>query len=275
MLLLGDIVKKSHPGIFWCLRGLPKAQREAVYTLFAFCRHLTAIMSSSMPKTEKIDLLNTWQEELDNIYDKNVPSTNIGRKIYKNCMRFSLPKDMWKSMLNSALANVNKIVAPSDTEFQTYMYGISVIPLILYLTIVNNKKPEVNNTLAKYVGTAVFLTYMLRNIKDDAINGQMFIPNTILNKYAVQIENPRDMVESKHLSLAREELAETAKINYTKSSRLLAKMNKKDTLVIRLLQNTSFYLFEIMQKRSWEVISPKPRLSWFLRLKILYRTLIS
>lgn len=275
MLLLGDIIKKSHPEIFWCLRRLPKSQREAVYTLFAFCRHLTAIMSSSMPKTEKIDLLNSWQEELDNIYDKNVPSTNIGRKIYKNCMRFSLPKDMWKHMLSSALANVNKIIAPSDDEFQTYMYGISVIPLILYLTIVNNKKPEVNHTLAKYVGTAVFLTYMLRNIKDDAINGQMFIPQALLDKYNVRVENPRDMIESKYLSLAREELAAIARTNYVKTDRLLSKMNKKDTMVIRLLQNTSFYMFEIMQERGWEIISPKPRLSWLLRLKILYRTILS
>ena len=91
MSSIGKLVRKSQATLFWCVRGLPKAQREAIYTLYAFCRHIDNVVDGNLPEDEKKELLNIWKQELDNIYDKKVPATDIGRKIYKNCMRFKLP----------------------------------------------------------------------------------------------------------------------------------------------------------------------------------------
>ena len=59
------------------MRGLPKAKREAIYTLYAFVQHLDDVVSSNLSEKEKIDLLSAWKIELDNIYDKKVPATNM------------------------------------------------------------------------------------------------------------------------------------------------------------------------------------------------------
>ena len=78
------IVKKSGTSFFWSMRFLPKAKREAMYTLYAFCRHIDDIVDGDSSVAEKQELLQAWREEMDNIYDKKVPATDIGRKIYKN-----------------------------------------------------------------------------------------------------------------------------------------------------------------------------------------------
>ena len=67
-----------------------------------------------MEVKEKENLLGAWREELNNIYDKNVPSTNIGRKIYKNCMRFNLPKEMWLEILHSAFLKTKTMKTKQD-----------------------------------------------------------------------------------------------------------------------------------------------------------------
>ena len=88
------IVKRSGSSFFWSMRFLPKAQRMAMYTIYAFCRHIDDIVDGDdLAMAEKIELLNAWKDEIDNIYDRKLPTTDIGRKIYKNCMRFKLPKD--------------------------------------------------------------------------------------------------------------------------------------------------------------------------------------
>ena len=87
------IVKKSGSSFFWSMRFLPKAKRNAMYTIYAFCRHLDDIVDGDAEMSEKLELIAAWREELDNIYDKKTPATDIGRKIYKNCMRFKLPKE--------------------------------------------------------------------------------------------------------------------------------------------------------------------------------------
>ena len=95
------IVKKSGTSFFWSMRMLPKAKREAMYTIYAFCRHIDDIVDGDSDMSEKQELLQAWREELDNIYDKKVPATEIGCRIYKNCMRFKLPKEEFMKLIDS------------------------------------------------------------------------------------------------------------------------------------------------------------------------------
>jgi len=274
MQSLGDIVRRSQPSLFWCMRGIEKANREAMFTVFAFCRHLDSILRSDMTPEDKKDWLNTWQEELDNIYDKKVPTTNIGRKIYKNCIRFDLPKSAWNKILQAALLDAGDTqFSPSAEVFEQYVDGMAVMPLHLLLMIVASEHPRVNQELAKSLGYAVFITSTLRDVKGDSKRNRMYIPQEVLQQAGVKIAEPRDMIEDKNLPQAREILSKQAEIGFNKAKRLLSKMDKKRTLPLRLMLNRTQELFNIMQKRGWEIISPKPKLNWLKRMHILYRTI--
>jgi len=274
MLSVGGIVKKSQPSLFWCTRALPKSEREAVYTLFAFCQHIDGIVRSSMTSEEKNDLLQAWREELDNIYDKGVPASNIGRKIYKNCMRFDLPKAAWKEILDSAVLNAAKPLQAPDTEtFEKYINGMAVVPLKLALSVVANAHPSANEELAKNLGRAVMVTYMLRDVKDDAKSDHMYIPKEILAEADVKVDAPRNIVENKNFSLARESFSKQAESCFKKADRLLGKMNRNDIMSLKLIKNICYCQFEMMKKRGWEIISPKPKIGWFKSIGIIYQTM--
>ena len=222
MLSVGDIVKKSQPSLFWCMRGLEKSKREAIYTLFAFCRHISNIIRSPMPAAEKTELLNAWREELDNIYEKKVPTTNIGRKIYKNCMRFNLPKEQMEKILDSAFLDApTPLQAPSQEIFEQYLYGLAIVPLNLTLTIIGESKPATSQKLAASLGRALMITYILRDIKDDAKAGHLFIPQELLKKANVCKNSPVSVLEDKNLSGAREALSKDAQKNFATTQRFL------------------------------------------------------
>ena len=44
---------------------LPKAKREAMYTIYAFCRHIDDIVDGDSDMSEKQELLQAWREELE------------------------------------------------------------------------------------------------------------------------------------------------------------------------------------------------------------------
>ena len=272
---LGDFVRHSQPSLFWCTRRLPRANREAIYTVFAFFRHLDTVVRSATTTEEKIELLNAWREEIDNIYDTKVPLTNIGRKIYKNCIRFDLPKVMWLQILDSAFTDTQTpLLAPKTDVFEKYLTGIAVVPMHLALMILAPEHPRANQELAKDLGHAVFATFILRDIKDDAKRGRIYIPAEILEKNGVKIGSSQEILEDKNLIYARAELAKSVDEYYKKAERLLAKMNKSTTRPLRLIMNTIRSLFDEMNVRGWEIISPKPKLSLRRRLNILYKTLL-
>lgn len=276
MLSIGELVRKSQSSVFWCMRSLPKAEREAMYTLYAFCRHINQLAVANMPANEKESLLDAWVEEIDNIYDKKVPSTNIGRKIYKNCMRFNLEKESFVAILNSAKLNaVKPLLAPANEIFEQYIYGNAVVPVELSLKIMGEARNTIRQELAKSLGSAVIITSILRDIKEDAHNDRVYFPAEILEKAGVMISLPMSMAEDKNIISAREELAKTAEKNFKKAERLLDKMSRKKYLPLRFISNISYCYFDKMKTRGWEIISPKPKIGLFEKLKIVSKTVFA
>ena len=270
MLSVGDLLKKSQPALFWCMRGLPKSKREALFTLFAFCRHIDNIARSDMPIAEKEELIRAWREELNNIYDKHVPATNIGRKIYKNCLRFSLPKKKWEEILASAALNIPQpLCAPKRIIFEQYVNGAAIIPFELSLQIIDAKHTVATAELAKNLGRAVLFTLILRDAKDDAKGERLYMPADILKRANITNLKPLQTIESPDFAFARELLAGEAELAFLKSERILRRMPPRYTLFLRYVQSVSLCLFKTMKNRGLEIISPKPKIGLISFLTVL------
>ena len=270
------IRQKNGTAIFLGMRLLPKAKREALYTLFAWARHLEDVVESSLEDKEKQEIMNGWRRELDNIFDKKVPATDIGRRIYKNCMRFKLPKSEFINMLTSISKNVNKpLQAPSMKQLTGYCRGVGGMAGSLSLRVFGCEDEKIINELSSSMGTAVQITNILRNIKEDANNNRLYIPQELLAKAEITSTDPKTVLVDKNLSIAREEMAKIAAQNYEQAYKILGNLDKTTARPLRLIMDIYKRYFDMMSNRGWEVISPKPQLSKFRKLYILIRAMLA
>ncbi len=274
MSSIGKLVRKSQASLFWCMRGLPKAQREAIYTLYAFCRHIDNVIDGNMPRTEKEELLNTWRQELENIYEKKVPATDIGRKIYKNCMRFKIRKEDLSEILNCALLDFpHPLQAPDFKTFKRYGHGVSEIPFYITLLIIGGMTEQKMRDLSESLGRAVHLTTILKNVKEDAQNGHLYMPSELLQQAGISVKDPVAAVTDKNLIAVREQLARQAATDFSKAYTLLSSESRKKTHPLRFILNFYKRYFDIMQNRGWEIMSPKPHINPVDKLAIVINTL--
>ncbi len=270
------IVKKSGTSFFWSMRFLPKAKREAMYTLYAFCRHIDDIVDGDSSIAEKQELLQAWREEMDNIYDKKVPATDIGRKIYKNCMRFKLPKSEFLRLIDSISMDVpNPVQAPSLNDFYSYCRGVAGVPGSLSLRIFGCSDEKMIEELSSSLGNALQITNILRDVKEDALADRLYIPREFLEKADINITDPKSVITDKNLVFAREELAKLASKDFQKAYELIKLLDKKTARPVKMIANIYKKYFDIMQKRGWEVISPKPTISKFEKLALALKALLS
>jgi len=273
MSAVSHVVRKSQASLFWCMRGLPKAKREAIYTLYAFMHHLDNIVQSNIPLKEKEDLLKAWELELANIYDKKVPATKIGRKIYKNCMRFKIKKEDFQHILQAVRLDFpTPIIAPSKEVFDAYCYGSAVIPIYIMLLIMGEMKEAPMRTLALNFGKALEYTNILRNIKDDALNDHLYLPKEFLKTAGITTLDPMKAVTDKNLTIARQMIAKDAAVCFEKAHKMISASNKKTTRPLRFIFHIYKRYFDIMQTRGWEVMSPKPKIKYFDKLMIAFKT---
>lgn len=271
------IVKRSGSSFFWSMRFLPKAKRMAMYTLYAFCRHIDDIVDGNdMTMSEKLELLQAWREEMDNIYDRKVPTTDIGRKIYKNCMRFKLPKSEFIKLIDSISMDIpNPLHAPSMSDFYKYCRGVAGAPGNLSLRIFGCDNEKVIESLATSLGNALQITNILRDVKEDAQADRLYIPADLLNKARITSTNPSEVIVNKNLSVAREALARIAEEEFKKSESLMKYLDKKSLRSVKAVMAIYKKYFDIMQKRGWEIISPKPKIGKFCKFTLAARAYFS
>lgn len=275
MSSIGRIVRKNHSAVFWCTRHYPKAKREAVYTLYALVKHFDDLSSSSLPEEEKAEVLAAWQREISNIYDKKVPQTNIGRRIYKNCMRFKLNRENFETILNSFAMDCSKpLFCPSMAEFEEYCAGVSEIPSYLILKIIAEFDEQTTLDVSRHIGRAVEITNILKNIKEDALGGHVYIPREFLDKAGIEKGlSAKEILTHKNLYVARQALADIARNSFNAAYRLLEENHNRNSKPIVYMLNLYRAYFELMDNRGWEIISPKPELKFKDRCKLICKAL--
>ena len=262
--------------IFWGMQLLPKAKREALYTLLAFVRHLEDVVESPIKLAEKQEILGMWREELDNIFDRRVPATDIGRRIYKNCMRFKLPKAEFLNLVDSISANIdNPLQAPTLQQLSGYCRGVGGMTGSLSLRVFGCTDENVIKELSTALGLSLQITTILINVKEDAQNDRLYIPQELLQKAGISATDPKSVVVDKNLARARRELAAIAAENYRKAYAILDGLDKKTARPLKLIADIYKRYFDIMEKRGWEIISPKPRVSKWRKLGILVKNLLT
>ena len=270
------IHQKAGKTMFWCVRFLPKPKREALYTLFAWAKHLEDISESDLSENTKRVVMEAWRQELDNIFDKKAPVSEIGRHIYKNCMRFGLPKAEFVNMVESISKNISQPwQAPTLKQLNGYCRGFGGIAGSLSLRVFGCNDEITIANLSSSMGTALQITNILRNIKEDANNNRLFIPQEMLDRAEINSTDPKAVLVNKNLVIARKELAQIADINYQKAYAIVAGLDKNTSKPLRLILDLYKRYFDIMNKRGWEIISPKPEISNFCKMQVLAKVLLS
>ena len=270
------MVKKSGTSFFWSMRLLPLGKRNAMYTIYAFFRHIDDIVDGDKDVGEKLELIEAWRQELDNIYDKKTPVTEIGRKIYKNCMRFKLPKSEFIKLIDSITMDLpNPVQAPSMEEFNRYCRGVAGVPGNLSLRIFGCEDEKLIENLATTLGTALQITNILRDVKEDAMADRLYIPKEFLEKAGITSTDPQSVIVDKNLAIAREELAQIAAKNYDEAYGLIRRLDKKTARSVMIIASIYKRYFDIMQNRGWEVISPKPTIGKMKKLGLALRAFFS
>ena len=136
MSSIGRVVKENYSGLYWCTRHYTKAKRKAVHTLYALVKHFDDLNSSTISAKEKTEIIKAWEREIDNIYDKKGPVTEIGRRVYKDCMRFKLQKESFEEVLSSLKSDCpNPINRPAQKELNQYFQGTAITPTYLILKV--------------------------------------------------------------------------------------------------------------------------------------------
>ena len=191
---------------------LPRARRDAIFALYAFCRVVDDIADGGDPPAAKASALHHWEEEVRRAYRGEALSA-VGRELARAARAHDLPQDEFLLVLEGMRMDAAAIVAPAPEALDAYVRRVAGAVGILSMRVFGAWVGLPSEGFALALARAVQLTNILRDVEEDAGLGRLYLPAPVLAQAGVPAE-PRLAVRHPGLPEARRLLGLEARLSF-------------------------------------------------------------
>jgi phytoene synthase len=179
------IVDRSGSTFLWPMRLLPRERRQAIFAVYALARVLDDIADGDSPAVAKGRRLDAWRGELDAIY-AGAPRTRIGVALAPAVAAFGLERQWFDALVDGMAMDADgPIVAPPLADLDRYCQRVAGTVGRLCVAIFG-RPDEPAQAFAEALGRALQLTNILRDLKEDAALGRLYLPRELLAQAGVR-----------------------------------------------------------------------------------------
>ncbi len=258
------IVKNSGSSFYYAMALLPKAKREAMYTVYAFCRIVDDIADEPNPDAKKTEMLNEWRKRIAAIYN-GIITDDIDAELAKTINDFNLPQKEFEAIIDGMETDIaHGMNAPSTDELFLYARRVAGAVGILSVKIFGDTSKNAEQ-FAVSLGNALQFTNILRDQQEDLEMGRLYLPREIVGE---NIKNPNDAINDPSIGEKRKKMAELALSAFKEAEKYLETADKKTLKPAIVMMQVYYSIFKAMEKRGWDKIMPRIKLSKLKLLKI-------
>ncbi|WP_337995475.1 squalene/phytoene synthase family protein [Oleispirillum naphthae] len=266
------IVRESGSSFRLGLSCLPRLRREAMQTVYAFCRVLDDIADDpGMPREARLADLDAWSARLDALERNAVPADAppLFAALAAADARFGLDIGECRSLIEGMRMDVEgPIVAPDETAFALYCRrvagSIGLISLPLF-----GARDAAARRFALTLGDALQCVNIIRDVAEDAEIGRCYLPRTILEDCGIPIGDAASIAAHPAIGRARELLAARAETHFALARGALTAANARALLPARAMMAAYRDVLDRIAKQGWSDLSPPPRAGMAARLYCL------
>ena len=203
------------------MRVLPKAERQAMYAVYGFCRIVDDIADDLHgDRVSRRAELDAWRADLERLYAGAAP----GRAAFlaEPVRRFALAGTDFAAVVDGMQMDVDAdIRAPDMTTLDLYIDRVACAVGRLSVRVFGMDQ-DPGLALARHLGRALQLTNILRDLDEDAAIGRLYVPRETLERAAIVGDDPVAVVNHPNIDAAARSLLASARAEYAAADRVLA-----------------------------------------------------
>ncbi len=261
------IAKNSKSSFYYAFNLLPYEKRDAMNTVYAFCRQSDDIVDEENESDDlKYEKLHRWTVELDKAL-KGYSEYMLLNKLGKTIRQFNIPIDPFFELLKGMEMDLQMKRYITFDDLKLYCYRVASTVGLMCIEIFGYKHKSTKD-FAVDLGIALQLTNILRDIKKDSLNGRIYLPQEDMVKFNY---SDSDIVSRKYnedfQKLMKFE-AERAEGYFTKATMDLNLDDKYSMFAARAMQHIYHKLLEKIIDAEYDVYSSNIKVSKFEKVGI-------
>ncbi|MDJ0391090.1 presqualene diphosphate synthase HpnD [Roseomonas sp. E05] len=264
--------RQSGSSFYTAMRLMPKAERAAMFAVYAFCRQVDDIADdAARPRPERAAALDAWRADLAALYAGHPADRPFGRAAFlaEAVHRFGLRLADFLAVIDGMAMDVAAdIRAPDRATLDLYCDRVASAVGRLS-TRIFGMDPAPGEELAHELGRALQLTNILRDLDEDAAIGRLYLPREPLLETGIATTEPQAVIADPRVDLACRPLAAQARAHFAAAERLLRARPRGRLLAPRLMAAVYQALLRDMEAQGWapprqRVRLTKRRLLWIV-----------
>jgi len=262
-----EIAKKSKSSFYYAFNLLPAEQRDAMNTVYAFCRQTDDIVDEGSVTDElKFEKLRKWRIELEKSLNGH-SDYQIINKLSRTIQKFNIPLEPFFDLLKGMEMDLQKKRYITFDDLKTYCYNVASTVGLMCIEIFGYRHPSAKD-FAINLGIALQLTNILRDVKKDADKGRIYLPQEDLQKFGYNDADIFNNLYNENFQQMMEYQVERAKGYFDSATAYLNLEDKKTMFAARAMQHIYYRLLNKIVDADYDVYNNKIKISTFKKVGI-------
>jgi phytoene synthase len=179
----------SGSSFYYSFLFLPAEQRRAIMALYAFCREVDDVVDECSDGDVARRKLDWWREEIAACFSGQ-PKHPVTTALASALQSYNLPAEYFQEIIDGMNMDLEQQRYESFSELALYCHRVAGVVGLLSAEIFGYQQ-RATLKYAESLGTAFQLTNIIRDVREDAGRGRIYLPLDELLEYRV---NPHDLL---------------------------------------------------------------------------------
>lgn len=261
------VARKRARNFYYSFVLLSRPQRDAMCAVYAFMRHCDDLSDEPGASREPLE---RWRSSLEDALEGRFDDHPVWPALRDTIHRYHIPPDYLRQMIAGVMSDLQPKRLQTFSELYHYCYQVASV---VGMTAVHIFGFDSSGALllAEKCGVAFQLTNILRDIREDAERGRIYLPMEDLHRFGVMPEDLRaGRPSGSFISLMRFEAAR-ARSYYQESMPLLKLVHVRSRRALWALIEIYSRLLRRIEKVNYDVLSARVSLPAVEKLSVILR----
>jgi 15-cis-phytoene synthase len=272
------ILARQEARNFYCaFLLLPAQERRSMCALYAFLRHTDDLADEPAREIDKSRALDGWRRELDRALAGLGTAWPGFPALANTVARHAIPPDLLVKAIDGVSMDIEPRRFATFDDLTDYCYHVASVVGLCCLHIWGYRSEGGKaERLAESCGIALQLTNIIRDVREDARNGRIYLPEEDLERFGVRDD---ELAAEGRPSLQLRELlafeGQRAYENYQDADRLIPLIDPVGRPVLRTIVGTYCALLDEIARREYDVLDGRISVRSWRKFAIALRAMAS